>query len=300
MTVVNKTIVLGIQENYKVPASVLIKSILENNPNINFDIFILSDMDLFSDFSHFVSPCCRIHAKVININEIKNVDCGRFNIATLYRLLMDRYLPNDIGKVLYLDSDIVVNGSLDELFDIVLTGEQLVAAVECSISREHVKQLGMKENKIFNAGVILFDFKRCCEENIFEKTREYVVKHNTSFNDQDALNVVLEGRVKYIDASWNYEFFRAKRDLILNKVDAVNKKIIHFTGKNKPWDYGDINPYSYLYSKYYRSLYAQDVIVGSYSYGDKIKKKVKLFCYRNYIISACYMIVQYIFRTRTQ
>lgn len=298
MNVENKTVVLGIQQNYKTAAAVLIKSLATNNQNSFFDIYILTDTDLTEYFKQFHLPNCEIHIVVIDVSEIKNVDCGRFGIGTLYRLLMDQYIPIELDKVLYLDSDIIVNGSVEELFDIEFVGNELVAASQCSISKRHVKKLGVSDNKIFNAGVILFSFSRACNAGVFSQARDYVTKNNTSFNDQDALNTVLDGRVKYISPKWNYEFFRAKRDLLLNCIDASKVNIIHFTGKDKPWDYTDVNPYSYIYWFYYKKLFGEDMKFENISPFTKLKKIVKMYLYKNFLTSRMYILLQNMFRTR--
>lgn len=298
MSADNKTIVLGIQQNYKIAAAVLIKSLIKNNQNSIFDIFILTDADLSEYFNKLHLPNCTINIKVIDISEIKNIDCGRFGLGTLYRLLMDQYIPTNLDKVLYLDSDIIVNGSIDDLFGIEFNEHELVAAVECSISKEHIKKIKVKSNKIFNAGVILFSFNRACNAEVFSQARDYVIENNTSFNDQDALNTVLDGRVKYISPKWNYELFRAKRDLIYNKVDASKINMIHYTGKDKPWDYYDINPYSYLYRFYYKELFGEPMKFNNVSPFARLIKTLKLYLYKNFLTSRMYILLQNIFRTR--
>lgn len=298
MSADNKTIVLGIQQNYKIAAAVLIKSLIKNNQNSIFDIFILTDADLSQYFNKLHLPNCTINIKVIDISEIKNIDCGRFGLGTLYRLLMDQYIPTNLDKVLYLDSDIIVNGSIDDLFGIEFNEHELVAAVECSISKEHIKKIKVKSNKIFNAGVILFSFNRACNAEVFSQARDYVIENNTSFNDQDALNTVLDGRVKYISPKWNYELFRAKRDLIYNKVDASKINMIHYTGKDKPWDYYDINPYSYLYRFYYKELFGELMKFNNVSPFARLIKTLKLYLYKNFLTSRMYILLQNIFRTR--
>lgn len=296
----NKVIAIGIQHNYKVASAVMIKSLLENNPESIFDVYVLTDADLTDYFDSLGFNNCNIHICIIDVTEIKDVDCGRFGLGTLYRLLMDKYIPHHIDKVLYLDSDIIINSNIDELFNVTFSEHELVAGVECSISKEHVKNLGISSGKIFNAGVILFSFRKSCEYEVFSRSRDYVIKNNTSFNDQDALNYVLDGKIKYIEPTWNYELFRAKRDLIFNKIDAGKIKIVHFTGKDKPWDYEDINPYSYLYKYYYKKLFRNEMEFADVTFKKKIKRKILVTFYNYPILSCMYIFLQNTFRTRTK
>jgi UDP-glucose:(glucosyl)LPS alpha-1,3-glucosyltransferase len=57
------------------------------------------------------------------------------------------------------------------------------------------------------------------------------------FPDQDALNIVLNGRARYISPRWNY-LYDLIHDLNVNKfaMRPVGKAVfIHFAGAVKPW-----------------------------------------------------------------
>ena len=76
-----------------------------------------------------------------------------------FRLLCPKYLPETLNRVLYLDCDILVRSSLEELYSTQLDGKPL-AAVEDVLS----PNIGMLENlgmtgtsKYFNSGVLLID-----------------------------------------------------------------------------------------------------------------------------------------------
>ncbi|WP_049291593.1 glycosyltransferase family 8 protein [Franconibacter helveticus] len=299
MTNERSTIVLAIQKNYITPASVLLTSLIKNNSELNFDIYILCDTDISEYFLNFDSARCKFFIKRIDIHNIKDIDCGRFGIGTLFRLMLDEFIPHHVQRILYLDSDIIVNGSIQELLNIELSEDEFVAAVECSISKKHVVSLGLVDKRVFNAGVILFDYRKCCQNEIFKKSLQYVKGNNTAFNDQDALNVVLNGKVKYISDKWNYEFYKAKRDLISNKISEKNKTIIHYTGKYKPWQYEDINPYSYLFHNYYYQYSGAEITFEHVTIRQKIIKKTNLVIYKNSILSRLYLLLQHMFRTHS-
>ena len=57
-------------------------------------------------------------------NRIKS---PRFTAGTLYRLLIDRVLSADVEKVIYLDSDIIVNLNIKELWQIELKDHPIAA-----------------------------------------------------------------------------------------------------------------------------------------------------------------------------
>lgn len=97
---------------------------------------------------------------------------------TLLRLLADLYpLPD---KLLYLDADVMACRDIGLLYD------QDVSQVEYAAARDHYGHFLVNPNYI-NAGVLLFNMKRCRETGIFEKARELIRVKKLTFADQSAL-----------------------------------------------------------------------------------------------------------------
>lgn len=199
---------------------------------------------------------------------------GHFTIETWFRLLMPE-LFNHYNKILYLDSDMVVNADIAELFQTNIDGFLLAACHDADTAGlyngfEPKKKQYMDKNlkltspyDYFQAGVILFNLEE------FRKT--YSVKHMLKLAasrkwellDQDVLNVLAKGRVKYVDMSWNMMFdwrYIRRRDIISlapkhlsDEYDRAhsNPKIIHFAGPDKPWD-DPCADYADLFWKYSR------------------------------------------------
>ena len=97
---------------------------------------------------------------------------------TLLRLLADLLPMPD--KLLYLDADVMVNKDAGLLYDID------VSAVEYAAARDHYGRFLIHPNYI-NAGVLLFNMKKCRETGIFEKSREILRRKKLPFADQSAL-----------------------------------------------------------------------------------------------------------------
>ena len=75
--------------------------------------------------------------------------------ATYYRLLIADILPKEIDRVLYLDCDIIVNDSLEELWGIDMTGKAIAASPQIG-SGHDCERLGYPiEDGYFNAGQFL-------------------------------------------------------------------------------------------------------------------------------------------------
>lgn len=184
---------------------------------------------------------------------------GQFTKATYYRLLIETIVPHD--KVLYIDADIVVNGSLKVLWDTDITDTYL-AAVEEPLYTGH--ELGMlADARYFNAGVMLINLKKWRDECISNQVLEFVRKksHALIWLDQCALNAIINGRWKRVCPKFNLQTpifdmdskLRDSRYDFGNIQDAIqNPVIIHYTGYSKPWHILNEHPYKKKYWHYLR------------------------------------------------
>ncbi len=97
---------------------------------------------------------------------------------TLLRLLAD--LTDMPDKLLYLDADIMLNKDVSLLYDIDIEGYEYAAA------RDYYGKFFVNPGYI-NAGVLLFNIKKCRETGLFEKARELIRVKKLSFADQSAI-----------------------------------------------------------------------------------------------------------------
>ena len=97
---------------------------------------------------------------------------------TLLRLLADLYPMPD--KLLYLDADVLVCQDIGKLYDLDVDGYEYAGAPD---------QYGKHfiHPHYINAGVLLFNMKRCRETGLFEKARELIRVKKLPFADQSAL-----------------------------------------------------------------------------------------------------------------
>lgn len=100
---------------------------------------------------------------------------------TLIRLFAD-VLTEIPGKILYLDADILFNRDIDLIWNTDIENFEYAAA------RDHYgKILLFFRRKFINAGVILFNMKKCRETKIFEKARSLIKTKKLLFADESAL-----------------------------------------------------------------------------------------------------------------
>ena len=116
-----------------------------------------------------------LYEKHLRENANESCYCSPY---TLLRLLADLLPMPD--KLLYLDADVMLNKDAGLLYDID------VSAVEYAAARDHYGKFLIQPNYI-NAGVLLFNIKKCHETGIFEKSREILRRKKLPFADQSAL-----------------------------------------------------------------------------------------------------------------
>lgn len=244
---------MGFRDNYKKYGYTTIYSLLENNKNSEFSIYILSDN---LDFQYFKSLESLFKCKIIPISvsstEISKIDCGYLTFGTLIRLLIGKYIPNNIDTILYLDADLIINGDIRPLVNLEL-GDCYAAVVKSNVSKKHLKRINIESDDYFNAGVMLLNLNACRSDNVFERSLNLLHHNRLKFLDQDALNIVMNQNVKYIDQKWNFDSFRAK-SLILNRSnDIINNEVLiyHFTGTDKPWNQLCQNQFKNVYRRFY-------------------------------------------------
>lgn len=178
---------------------------------------------------------------------------GRIPPLMWYRI----YLPvllNAIDKVLYLDCDIIVRGSLQELWNMVLE-DCYVAAVENVMESRHAsraRELGLET--YFNSGVLLFNLAMLRHDGKAGEIVQYGREHQAElmWPDQDALNICLASGRKTLHPRWNFQssliyFPQAKLHFSSEELyEAENDPmIVHFEGGLvvKPWHRLSKHPY---------------------------------------------------------
>lgn len=131
---------------------------------------------------------------------VPSVSESRYSIATFYRFLIPKVFPPEVDKVIYLDSDIVVNLDIRELWNIKLGDKPLAAANETEIDAARLKRsIALKYlivqklvayDDYFNAGVLLLNlnFLRGDDESI-NRGLKFLSEHpQMVWLDQDVLN----------------------------------------------------------------------------------------------------------------
>ena len=181
------------------------------------------------------------------------------SIATYYRLVMHRYLPESVGKAIYLDADTIVVDPLERLWDIDLEGHPVAGAPD-DAGFHQARRLQLSANhRYFNAGVMVFDIARFRQMDIQDAVLSAYRKKGPAIvsQDQDLLNILFENDTKVLPLSWNAgtRIYRANplepsysEDEAYEAARAPS--IVHFTDAKKPWHTKCTHPFTELYWDY--------------------------------------------------
>ena len=265
-----------IDKKYTMPLVVCLLSLFKNNPNTTFNIYIINNgLDKFATDS--IAKMSAEHDAYVKFIDINTDITKQFPInhhisqAAYYRLLMDNFIPKTIDKILYLDVDIIVNGAITDLYQTDISHVILGAVENPNFKRHSI--LGMKPiSKYFNSGVLLINLKKWRDDNIGQKTIDYINtnKEKLLCHDQCAINAVLDGAWRILSPTYNFQTSYLDKNpahgysvSILNGAKK-NPVIIHYTGSSKPWSFGNKHPFksiflSYLRQSPYKEYKYQDV-----------------------------------------
>lgn len=235
-------IALGFDNNYALPAGVAILSVIKNTPNynLNFHLFIdnVSDANILK-FKELIFDNVSITLYYLNNNFIINPKTLVLHIPTVstcIRFIMPKLLVSVTDQLIYLDSDIICLQSLNKITEYNI--DNYIAGVISDtkdMQQTISKMYDIDSTKYFNAGVLLINTKKWCEENISEKALTMINDGNIyKFADQDVLNILLENKTLLLPIKFNTK--------IKISIDAHQEKeirpytvILHYISQNKPW-----------------------------------------------------------------
>lgn len=243
-------IAFGIDRYYVAPMGVMMTSIVETNKEKNFTFHIFVDFLLDADMKKLQKFSCEYAISIfiyfIDVSELeKNLE---LKWKTVYdRFLVSRCLPDDVKRVLYIDSDMICNGNILELESMQFDGYTVMVVQDQGKVDKYIKELNLQHGNYFNAGMLYMDRLAWNRERISEQALDLLRIRKLFLYDQDALNILLDGKVKYLSTVWNSMCNMEKRRSKIDK-DAV---IIHYASIVKPWYIWCIHPARNLWMKYY-------------------------------------------------
>lgn len=244
-------IVIAFTPNYIVPAAVTLRSILDASPEGRFEVLCLVTEEIpqrQKDELEAMAGERMIFRYLPLAGRLEGYYIDpRYSEAASYRLLLPDLLP-DVDKIIYIDCDIVVRQDLATLYSSAELGDNLIAAIyEAPIEgqAERWEALGCDSGKYFNSGFLIMNLQKMREEETSRKLLDTLKTDYLEFPDQDALNLVCQGRILPLSPVYNgiRTFFlpQYKKDFLAQYSsetlwdEVQTSGTIHYTG-GKPWN----------------------------------------------------------------
>lgn len=159
------------------------------------------------------------------------------HVSMLYRLALPDLL--DVPRVIYLDADLLVSGSLVEPWVEAKEAGKAVAAVQDwetadmkGDSPELIEHLGSRlSNRYFNAGFMVLDLEAMRRDDFTRRAYEMLSTHGRAarFADQTALNWIYADAWHGLESTWNMPAFAFDQD-----PDSTLPRVLHYTN-SAPW-----------------------------------------------------------------
>jgi len=197
----------------------------------------------------------------VNKDDFKEIRLSHgFPLATAYNLIAPKYLLGEYDHAIYMDADIVVLDDLGDVWNQVLT-TPVSAVIDAHIGFVGFpsmwrpwRELGVDPKAPYlNTGFMNIDLKMWREQEITERCLDLLAAYEMPCIDQDALNLVLNGKFDHMHPRYNlmpYHLMKKLRtvDVLEDSIDIQDAikdpAMIHFHRSflGKPWIRGCTHP----------------------------------------------------------
>lgn len=274
-------VVYAADNNYSQQLIVSLYSLLETNSKSDIYIYIL-DNGITNENKKKILLVSEIFGSSIAFVDISNiaellpmkVEVNKLSLSTYARLFLTELLPTNVHKVLYIDCDTVIKGSLSEIFELNMNSFS-VAGVEDCMYLSYKTGIGLSESdRYMNAGILCINLDYWRKKNMVTVFMDFIKSYNGKVPhlDQGVINGTLMDKyflpLKYNVQSTIFSFWYYK-DLLrffsmqsyYSREDVLEAKkhpvIIHYTSfyLQRPWFSFSLHPYKDNYRKIAKKLF---------------------------------------------
>ncbi len=200
---------LCINRAYAQHAGVCLVSLLENNRSLFFDITVATTDSLSDEEEklHLIVAKyrnCSLKTVLFEPPTANLPTTAYLSVDTYTRLWVSDFFSTATDRVLYLDSDMVVVGTLAELWHTDI-GDAVIGAVTIPGS-DRCERYGIPEQfGYFNSGVLIINLREWRAANVRPRLLDWIVANERVIRnaDQDALNGCLFDRRYPLSYIWN-------------------------------------------------------------------------------------------------
>lgn len=256
------TLVCGSSNDYVMPMTVMLFSALSNmSKDEPVDLYIFDhgiraasrsklEACLRQTSSHFYVHWCKPDHPFLS-----KVKTHAISPAVFDRFVLTKVLPSTLRRAIFLDSDLIVQGDLRELWAEDFENRAVLAVQDFQLptfGRRFGDNLpaGIDPSTPYiNGGVLVCNLDFWRREGVEERLIANLLAHYSSYNwpDQDAMNAVVYDCAKLLHPAWNvlvnpvrHKSGPSQTRLVCEAVRLELSgweaaKIIHFAGRFKPW-----------------------------------------------------------------
>ncbi|MEG1565863.1 MAG: glycosyltransferase family 8 protein [Bacilli bacterium] len=266
--------------NYATITGVSITSLLKNNLDIDeINIYILNDQIKSENLIKMKEICDGFNRNLIIVDtdeilkKLKALKVAPFKntYTTYFKLMAIKNLDLPTSRILQLDGDTIIHGSLAELCDMDLENCVCAATYDCTMNDYKTLIDIPLSDKYYNCGVLLINQDYWREYNCEEKIVNHLKNERSGYYtvDQDIINVLFRDKIKYLNITYNFNcgfyIYGINESLKMynlkppyynsyEEVKAVmdNPVIYHCMGamSGRPWEKDSIHPQNELFDEY--------------------------------------------------
>lgn len=270
-------VAIYLDEAYAVPATVLVLSMVRHLCDASTVHLHVLSVGLGEETRRTMVaswPVDRVVVRWIDVDWREDakgcLPTGYLSRAAYARLLIDRYLPAEIEKVLTIDTDGLILSDISELWRhaprracLMAVQDSFVRILADDRSEFIQDDADRHDAPYFNSGLMLIDTRRWRDLRVSERCLELAARHpgQATIGDNSLLNAVLKGDWERLPLRWNC----STRHLAIHMHPSIrgcvhphrevveaarNPGFLHFVSGRKPWHTGQYHPDRSLYLQY--------------------------------------------------
>lgn len=204
------------------------------------------------------------------------IDGPGYSAASYHKLYAFRKLPRGLHRLLCLDADMIIRGSLKNFYYQDMGEKILCAAKDFHILAEEKESIGLgKDDDYVNLGCLLIDLDRFLNKYTVEDYIEWANKWKPKYVAQDVVNALFKNKIKIVNEKYNYQVFSCRK-LKVDDPEYVKYKdmsreqrkyiedqvvILHYVGRIKPNNFRFISKTAkYFYTVMARNGMKKDLV----------------------------------------
>lgn len=265
----NNTPIVLVANNYYVPyLYVFLKSVVKfSTLNHNYDIIIFQKdfsntnkmvLKQLENYKEGNNISIRFYNPTYELGDAKFfINTTQVSVETYYRMLAP-WILKAYNKAIVMDCDIIANHDIAELYstdvsDFLAAGvadyvyQGWLNGTDPSAFKYSTKVMGMKNPYNYvNTGVLVMNLTLWREKYTLDEIIKLETNCTFRIREQDLLNVLFEGKLKFIDVRWNYYLpvnesvkyalqFATRKSKKLYDEAYSNPYLVHWASAPKPW-----------------------------------------------------------------